>query len=1208
MSKMISVASGFQYSVNIGFDLGNDDKLINFIPTRSALELLEEILLSTTPSSTERARILIGAYGKGKSHIVLTILSMLMQRERTLFPKILEKAESDPRLLHAIDNYYESGCKILPVIISGSNTSLNQAFLLALQRTLSQNDLLDVMPETNYRAAANAIKRWEVEYPDTYAQLTQLIDTSIATFVTSLEDYDSSAYETFERIYPLLTAGSIFNPFLGFDVVELYENAAKGLRAKGYSGIYVVYDEFSKFLEANITDASVSDTKMLQDFAEKCNRSGEIQMHLMLISHKEVSNYIDKLPKNKVDGWRGVSERFKHIQLNNNFTQIYEIIGSVIKKNVAWEDYRMRHSAAFADLIQRYSHHPLFSDMSDVQVSTAVYQCYPLHPVSTYILPRLSERIAQNERTLFTFLSAEGSSTLRAFLADFDDTSFQTVSPDLIYDYFEPLFRKEAYEGSIHKTYLLTQAILAQLTNDSLESKLVKTISLVYVLEQYEKLKPTTDELIGIFRISYKIEAIQEAIAQLVDKKFLMYRRRSNNYLQLKQSSGVNIRDRIHDMIETQRRTVAVKDTLNAVNFDNYIYPSKYNDEKEMTRFFSFEFIEEAEIEHGIDWNAQYKASSADGMIFGILPECNDSIPALTQLLISESALCKSVIFVIPKKFTAIEEAVRELNAVTYLRDEASGDKILFDEYEVVYEDLIEVITSFLSIYTHPEEQKAIYIQGGEIKPIQRKAALTKLATDMCNELFASTPTISNEVINRNELTGIASTSRAKIIAALLRTELEPNLGLSGTGQEVSIMRSTLIRTDVLKDAADHPYINLHPTDANMANLLSTIESFIFSAHETENVSFADLYIRLTSAEYGIGLRLGLIPIYVAVVLHEYKQSILLYDRVGQVPLTADTLIQINSQPSSFSLVHVNWNIDKEQYVFTLATFFSEYVIEAEKNISPYDYVANAMKRWYMDLPRFTKEAKRSLDGDSLKKYNPLLRCLKAASSSYQLLFEKLPLSFEYATFTRNVEDNIKTAKQVYDNLLSDLRVHLIGITKEMFRLPTDNESILARKSLSSCVKDWCETLDAGAFTQLFPDATERYLELFVNASNDDDALILRLAKLATGLRIEDWDTSYIETFKEVLASRKKTAEQFRSLPLKDATVSESVGSESDTYQLTFVDENGFATTKRFKRVEISPRAKLLTNQITAALSSMGQSISEQEKRQVMMDIIKKLC
>ena len=54
MSKMISVASGFQYSVNIGYDLNNDDKLKNFIPTRSALELLEDILLSTRNNSTDR--------------------------------------------------------------------------------------------------------------------------------------------------------------------------------------------------------------------------------------------------------------------------------------------------------------------------------------------------------------------------------------------------------------------------------------------------------------------------------------------------------------------------------------------------------------------------------------------------------------------------------------------------------------------------------------------------------------------------------------------------------------------------------------------------------------------------------------------------------------------------------------------------------------------------------------------------------------------------------------------------------------------------------------------------------------------------------------------------------------------------------------------------------------------------------------------------
>ena len=190
MSKMISVASGFQYSVNIGYDLNNDDKLKNFIPTKSAMALLEDILLSTSATSNERARVLIGAYGKGKSHIVLTILSMLMKKNRELFVKTMPKLSENAKLKQLVDNYYDSENKILPVIISGSNTSLTQAFLLALHRTLSENDLLNVMPETNYKAAIKVINRWEKDFPDTYNQLANSIDVPVAKFVSALEDYD----------------------------------------------------------------------------------------------------------------------------------------------------------------------------------------------------------------------------------------------------------------------------------------------------------------------------------------------------------------------------------------------------------------------------------------------------------------------------------------------------------------------------------------------------------------------------------------------------------------------------------------------------------------------------------------------------------------------------------------------------------------------------------------------------------------------------------------------------------------------------------------------------------------------------------------------------------------------------------------------------------------------------------------------------------
>ena len=390
MSEMISVASGFQYSVNIGYDLNHDDKLQNFIPTKSSLELLQDILQSTDESSTERARVLVGAYGKGKSHIVLTILSVLMGKEWELFVKLKEQVEQAPDLLRLVENYYDSGKKILPVIINGSSTNMQQAFLLALQKALSENDLMGNMPDTNYQAAVKAIEKWEGEFPETLKKFRKEIGQPIEIFVKKLESYDVEAYSEFEKLYPKLTSGSVFNPFLGFDIAELYESVVKCIEPVGYCGIFVVYDEFSKFLEANIKEASVSDTKMLQDFAEKCNRSGKNQLHLVLISHKEIANYIDKLPKQKVDGWRGVSERFKHIHLNNNFTQTYEIISSVIKKaKRKWSAFEKAYKDAFESLLKRYAGHAIFADMTEKDYDRTIRGCYPLHPVTTFMLPRL---------------------------------------------------------------------------------------------------------------------------------------------------------------------------------------------------------------------------------------------------------------------------------------------------------------------------------------------------------------------------------------------------------------------------------------------------------------------------------------------------------------------------------------------------------------------------------------------------------------------------------------------------------------------------------------------------------------------------------------------------------------------------------------------------------------------------------------------------
>lgn len=1205
MSKMISVASGFQYSVNIGYDLNSDDKLKNFIPTRSALALLEDILLSTNPASTDRARVLIGAYGKGKSHIVLTILAMLMKRDQELFKKSMPKIKENPRLYQCIQNYYDSSNKIFPVIITGSNTSLPQAFLLALQRTLSMNGLLDVMPETNYKAAVQVIDRWKKEFPDTYKRFKEVIDMPVKKFVEEIQNYSIEAYEKFEKLYPSLTAGSVFNPFLGFDVVDLYEAAVRGLKSRGYTGIYVIYDEFSKFLEANIAEASVSDTKMLQDFAEKCNRSGELQMHLMLISHKEIANYIDKLPKQKVDGWRGVSERFKHIHLNNNFTQTYEIIESAIQKSEKpWGAFCKEYESNFSDLVTRYQKHPIFRDVEENQIKKTILGCYPLHPISTFILPRLSERVAQNERTLFTFISAPGVSTLPAFLDTYEDDHFEVITPDLIYDYFEPLLKKEVYGGSIHENYILTELILDKLQEGTLESKIIKTLALIYILEQFEKLQPSKDELISIFSISYSSEEINEAIDNLIEKEYVIYLKRSNNFLRLKQTSGVDIRQKISDMIEIQSKRITIKDTLNNSNFDNYVYPSRYNNEHDMIRFFSFEFLDESEVTEDIDWKIKSENIDADGVIYGIIPHSESSLSRIRKILLETSVDCERFIFILPRHYSEIEDIVREFNAVSVLRDAANDDKVLFDEYEVIYEDLREVIGAFMRGYTRPEEYKSRYIYNGEEISIGRKAALTEQMSKICDLVYSHTPIINNEAMNRNEITVTANNSRNKIIAALLRNELEPNLGLTGAGQEVSIMRSTLIRTGVWEENGGLPRINLRPNKvAYMSDVLATIEDFIVETRQKGAMSFEELYRRLVSPEGKIGLRKGLIPIYLAAVIHVYKREVIISDQFGQVSLNADVLLQINAKPEMFTLSYLDWNPEKESFVQSLAGDFAEYIVEAERGANSYDYVVTAMRRWYMALPKYAKNNRNKPDGKPIRKnYIEMLKLLNQNVSGNEMLFEKLPKAFGFTDFQESLADNVKMAKEFYDGYLSEVKKALAKEVKNIFALSKDKGNV-RKMSLASVIKDWCESLDQSVFEQLFTDGTERCLGLFKSITNDDDLTIVRLAKLATDLRIEDWDEKIRDLFISNIKGYKETAESYQA---KNTTAEKKQANSA--YQITFTDEDGEVVTKRFERVESTGRGKLLHNQVTSALDSMGRAISNQEKRQILMEILKELC
>lgn len=1203
-NKKIWVEEGFQTSINIAYDLHNEQKIKSFIPTLSSIDIIEDVLLSTSPKATNRSRILIGAYGKGKSHIVLMLMSLLSKKDRTLFDTLLNKIETvNPLLFNYINEYLASENRLLPIIVSGSSASLTQSFLSALQQALKNENLLELMPETNFKAAIATIRLWETDYKDTFNKFEGLISTGVEEFIISLKQFDIGSYEKFNEIFPQLTSGTEFNPFANVDVVELYESTVAKLKDVGFNGVYIVYDEFSKYLESSISNATISDIKLLQDFAEKCDRSTSAQMHLLLISHKDIANYIDKkLPKEKVDGWRGVSGRFKHINLHNNFTQMYEIISTVIKKdNDFWGDFLKEHETKFNALSERFLHNGVVTE----EGNGVIENCYPLHPVTTFILPRLSEKIAQNERTLFTFLSSDNKHTLPEFLKH-NQNDFELLTPDYIYDYFEPLFRKEDYTTDIYKIYMLTNNVLRRLEEDELSSKIIKTLCLIYMVEQFEKLPPILSIIIDTFADNEcSVDEIKCVLNSLIEKECIIYLKRSNGYLKIKESSGTDIASEINNIIEKNRATLHLKDILNQSTFDNYIYPTAYNDEMELTRYFDFKFIDSEEFYEVQDWSQKIHEISSVGIVYAVIPKSEDDLKIIRKHISSIDFGNDRVLFIVPKVYVEIERTAYEYFAVKQLRVISSEEEMLLDELDIFIEDLEEFIENYINGYLRPELGVVEYFYLGEKQFFKRKAQISTKLSEICFDKFPFTPVINNETINKDTITTAALNSRNKVISGLLEKELDFNLGLSGSGQDVSIMRSTLIRTGILINEQNETKINLTPDDDKIRGVLEVIQRFLLA--ENDDKSFKSLYDVLVLHDGGYGIKKGIIPIFIAAVLHSYKSHMVINFRGNEMPMTTDLLNSINENPNNYTVCMENWNEEKSQYISELSEVFTDYIVEKEKDYNTFSYVVLAMNRWYMSLPRYTKEAKSiykgatsqdiKIDKDKLKYLSTLK---KSDINAREYLFEDLVKVFHYAEFSKNLVSNIKDTKSSFDNLKNGLIKHLVLDIKGIFAV-----SVNKNATLTGVIKDYIESLNVKTLEHLYPNGEDKILALMSSISNDDKLFVERLGKTITNLRLDDWTRTTVDLFVKELEQMKRVVSEF------DRNVLASSNDEnviSTGYKISFIADNGSEVVKTFDKVDYSNRGKLLFNEISVALEEMGNSIPESEKRQILMSIIEKMC
>lgn len=1170
IAEFILPNKDFQTSVNIDYDFSNEAKVESLVVTNTVGRYLEELLQDVMAPSNQRAKLLIGSYGKGKSHIVLSALHVMWKKGTKEGLKLAQDMKTKGlAFADSFALFANEGQRLLPVIVSGSSSDLQRSMLYALRNALRRENLAHLMPNTNYDAAIAVMNRWREEYPDTFQRFEAITGENGNSVIDQLSQMNERAYEQFVEVYPKLTSGSRFDKLDGANPIEVYTTVLEALNREGISGIYIVYDEFSKYLEASIADTSVSDIRFLQDFAEACNRSTQSnQLHLLLISHKSLENYIDsKLSKDKVDGWRGVSGRFREIVMIDDFNQYYELIQrAIIKDDAKWRKWlnakNQNNSANLTKVYERYLKQGLFIGSENQDIAEG---CYPLHPMTTYILPRMSERAAQNERTLFTFLCGNDDNALMQI----KECITRYVMPDQIYDYFEPQLRKEFYTSPLHKVYELARASLSRLkTNDDLEARIIKTIAAMDVLAQYDRLPPTKAAIIELYLDDgYNVEDIDEAISKLVEVESIVYLKRSNSYLKLKESSGVKIEAEIAERAESIKREMSSIEILNEVIEGKSLYPSRYNDDYKMVRFFDCKFRTLDQIKH---WNTPKAADGEMAALYPFAPEDINECRLIAERQRSEDSL---LVIAVPKKYLRIDDELYRLKAAKSLKEESRNDEVLAEEYELAVEDYNEIVDEFVAMYFQPELGRVAYYSKGEAVKAKRKHHLSNLLSLRCEEAYSRAPKITSEALNKNQLTGTAFSSRTRILKAIFSHKNKKDLGFVGNGQETSMMRSALVRTGVVDG-------NLKP---DMEPAMEAIERFVEDAN---GQNFGVIYNILTGRDEHIGMRRGPISIYLAWVLADCADAIKVTHNGEERPLCAELIDDISEHPEEYEITRINWTPEKSEYTKGLAALFGC----ADEHFTRHG-VADAIRRWYIELPQVVRNRNW---GSTSKERDKFFRAIKQLTLDDEtLLYEKIPYAFGVKQIDNCLVGKVRNEKECCDRCLAETFEEIKRGLIEVFEPNAHKDA-----TLGSVLHGWIEEHPL-VQTIVFNGAENQLIKTIVQANGNDTITLNRLAKVATGLRVEDWNDERFSDFFDAIASVKSTVE--------GAVTDACEIADEKKVTITFVEE-GVARERTFEKAQRGKRAKMLQRQIESCLADMGDSMNPGEKRQVIFDVLKELC
>lgn len=966
----IKVRTGFARSTNLKHDF-NDPKSLEHLVVSEKVQRQFGLFIPDVLDASSRARVRVwsGTPGVGKSTFALMTSRLLAKKNsKQLTERILEQKSVLSTDFKTNLEQMSQLKKFMVVFLNGDEGQVEEAFVQALGSAFQENGLkeeFDALVREDSQKSVKVIKLWEKSYPKKLDEFKNALgvkdEEAFGTFMNSLRRGTREAQKSFLKAYEAVTGGANFDQFAHVQVVELYERATAKLKELKFGGIVVFYDEFGKYLERGVRHPTDFDLQFLQDFAEACNASGKNQLHLILLTHLPISQYATNLPASIQQEWSKIEGRFSQVSFNDSSASQYSLLHSAFETDLKSQStgiYGQASELAKGWLKAVGKTKALKTFVGFNQAEAVCVKAFPLQPAVTALLPLVSEKVAQSERTLFSFLSRDEEHSLQWFIKNHPiiEDDYTLLTPYWLYKYFQPLIAADTGVGGSYRLYLIADRVLGALdAEEEAEKEIVALLALAGVINNRSVLKTDLQTLQALLFGYLSSETVKKALEGLAERKLVMFDRINNEYL-LFEGSSVDIRDEIRK----RRASALTSDGYVKIlrqNFDlSYVVPKRYNFSKGMTRYLSEHLISLNELEKMKSNSVDFL--SEDGKVCYLGLFSRDEINTAREILAGLKLSC--VLFVLPNQPLEIEAELLELHAIEQiysvkeiLNAGAAVQKEL-DHHRDIAKQVIRRSCYGLKSTSHMN--CSIYYSGAaRTEKIVRLSDVSEIASQIMEEEFNKTPLLNNEMINKHRVSTPIIQARLRLLEAM-DVAHKPNWGIENSGPELSILKCLLAanKFQIESEQGKAKFVGLKKT----SQLYPLFEDFleVLRASQTTPVDI-DFFIRRWAAP-PFGVREQLLQLYFALFMRIAPSPVSVYLEGNFVAVHDSQMFEsFMKQPRKYSLQMIEVTKEIRDYLQSVVKGFASYVPSGKGTASVDNFVdaAKVVSAFYNIVPEFSR-------------------------------------------------------------------------------------------------------------------------------------------------------------------------------------------------------------------------------------------------------------